>query len=287
MGNWITGSTVLLGLFGSPVRHSVSPMMHNTAFEALGLDYAYLAFEVGREELPQAVQALRTFGMRGANLTMPCKEAAVPLMDRLTPASQLTGAVNTIIREGDTLTGHITDGEGWIRSVRAAGFEPAGKKMVLAGAGGAATAICVQAALDGVREISIFNRHAGRAERIVRIVNENTACHARAFALAEEDRLRQELAESELLVNATRVGMKPLEDQCVIPDASMLHPGLFVMDAIYEPARTRLLRMAEKAGCRTLNGLGMVLYQGAASFALWTGHEMPVELVRERLFRQG
>ena len=279
--------TRLYCLLGSPVSHSISPAMHNEAFRLLGLNCAYLAFDVDENTFERAVDGLITLNAGGWNCTMPLKRLMYERADELSDSALLSGAVNTVVNENGRLIGHNTDGVGFLRSVKDAGLSVAGQNLTVLGAGGAATAICVQAALDGVREISIFNRHAGRAERIVRIVNENTACHARAFALAEEDRLRQELAESELLVNATRVGMKPLEDQCVIPDASMLHPGLFVMDAIYEPARTRLLRMAEEAGCRTLNGLGMVLYQGAASFALWTGHEMPVELVRERLFRQG
>lgn len=286
MGSWITGKTTLLGLFGSPVEHSVSPVMHNTAFETLGLDFAYLAFEIGTDDAGKAIEALRTFRMRGANVTMPLKAAVVPYLDKLTPAAKLIGTVNTIVNDNGVLTGHITDGEGYMMSVRDAGLDPAGKKMTLAGAGGAAKAICVQAALDGVKELSVFNRDREKAEKLAELINRNTECRARAFGLDEREALRRELAESCLFANATRVGMAQMEGQSVIPETDFFHSGLAVTDAIYEPEKTRLLQMAEAAGCRTLNGLGMVLFQGAAAFRLWTGREMPVELVRKKLFQK-
>lgn len=286
MGSWITGKTALLGLFGSPVEHSVSPVMHNTAFETLGLDFAYLAFEIGTDDAGKAIEALRTFRMRGANVTMPLKAAVVPYLDKLTPAAKLIGTVNTIVNDNGVLTGHITDGEGYMMSVRDAGLDPAGKKMTLAGAGGAAKAICVQAALDGVKELSVFNRDREKAEKLAELINRNTECRARAFGLDEREALRRELAESCLFANATRVGMAQMEGQSVIPETDFFHSGLAVTDAIYEPEKTRLLQMAEAAGCRTLNGLGMVLFQGAAAFRLWTGREMPVELVRKKLFQK-
>lgn len=286
MGSWITGKTALLGLFGSPVEHSVSPVMHNTAFEALGLDFAYLAFEIGTDDAGKAIEALRTFRMRGANVTMPLKAAVVPYLDKLTPAAKLIGAVNTIVNDNGVLTGHITDGEGYMMSVRDAGLDPAGKKMTLAGAGGAAKAICVQAALDGVKELSVFNRDREKAEKLAELINRNTDCRAKAFGLDEKEALRRELAESCLFANATRVGMAQMEGQSVIPETDFFYSGLAVTDAIYEPEKTRLLQMAEAAGCRTLNGLGMVLFQGAAAFRLWTGREMPVELVRKKLFQK-
>lgn len=284
MGTWISGKTTLLGLFGSPVEHSVSPIMHNTAFEMLGLDFAYLAFDVKINDAEQAIAALKALKMRGANVTMPCKNAVVPFMDKLTPAAKMVGAVNTIINDNGILTGHITDGEGYMMSLKDAGFDPLGKKITVAGAGGAATAICVQAALDGVKEISIFNRRIEKAEKIASIINSNTICKAFAYCLDDTDALRKELKESYLFANTTRVGMTPLEDVSVIEDQSMLHSDLLVTDAIYEPSKTRLLKMAEQVGCPTLNGLGMVLFQGAASFEKWTGKQMPIELVKEKIF---
>lgn len=280
----ITGSTVLLGLFGSPVKHSVSPMMHNLSFKALGLDYAYLAFEVGSGEVPQAIAALKAFRMRGANVTMPCKTAVVPLMDRLTPAAQMVDAVNTIINDEGVLTGHITDGEGYLRSLREEGFEISGKKVVLLGAGGAATAICAQAALDGAAQITVFNRNEERARNMVSRIEGKTNCTLEVFPLNDREALKYSLDKSELLINATQVGMKPMEGQSPIPDQSFLHRELFVSDVIYQPRETLLLQMAKETGCRTMNGLGMVLYQGAASFEKWTGKPMPVELVKKALF---
>jgi shikimate dehydrogenase len=287
MRNQISGTTTLLGLFGSPVGHSTSPKMHNAAFEKLGLDYAYLAFDVTVETLPDAIRALKTFHMRGANVTMPCKTAAVQYMDDLTPAAQMAGAVNTIINDDGRLTGHITDGEGYMMSLKDAGYDPIGKKITLAGAGGAATAICVQAALDGVKEISIFNpkdEFFVRAEKIAKDIMQKTDCKVCVYDLADQDALRREISESYLFANSTRAGMKPLEDVSVITDVSMLRSDLIVTDVVYQPAKTKLLQMAESVGCPTLNGLGMILFQGAASFEKWTGKKMPVEEIKPILF---
>ena len=157
MSNQITGHTGLICLLGSPCKHSISPMMHNKSFELLGLDYRYLAFEVTEDTLETAVKGLKVMGARGFNLTMPCKNKVVSLCDKLSPAARLIGAVNTVVNDNGILTGHNTDGIGYMQSVKDAGYDIIGKKMTLLGAGGAATAVCVQAALDGVKEINIFS----------------------------------------------------------------------------------------------------------------------------------
>ena len=164
----ITGHTGLTGLLGSPVAHSISPMMHNEAFEQLGLDYVYLAFDVGTDKLETAVEGLRALNVRGFNLTMPDKNLMCTLCDRLSPAAEISGAVNTVVNEDGILTGHTTDGIGYMQAARDAGHDLAGKKMTLMGAGGAATAILVQAALDGLSEISVFSIHDAvkRAHRL-------------------------------------------------------------------------------------------------------------------------
>ena len=283
----ITGHTVLTGLFGSPVKHSISPMMQNEAFEQLGLDYVYLAFDVGTDTLEKAVEGFRTLNVRGFNLTMPDKNLMCSLCDKLSPASEIIGAVNTVVNDDGVLTGHTTDGVGYMNAAKDAGYDLIGKKMTLLGAGGAASAILAQAALDGVAEISVFNIRDAffpRAEKIVSDLNERTNCKVRLYDFEDEYILRREIADSYILTNGTLVGMAPNVDRSIINDPSMFHKDLVVSDVIYNPEETKLLRLAREAGCRTFNGLYMLLYQGAASFKLWTGQEMPIQLIKEKYF---
>jgi len=283
----ITGHTVLTGLLGSPVSHSISPLMHNEAFLALDLDYRYLAFDVKSDRLSSAVNGLRALGARGFNLTMPHKNAMVALCDELSPAAKIIGAVNTVVIENDKFIGHTTDGIGFMRALKDDHIDVLGKKMTILGAGGAATSIFVQAALDGVKEISIFSRRSpffNRALEIIKTLEEATDCKLQLFDFSDEAVLRKELSESFLLVNATSVGMAPNTEASIITDPSMFHKDLVVSDVIYNPRETALLKLAKEAGCRTQNGLYMLLYQGAEAFKLWTGQEMPVELVKEKFF---
>ena len=269
-----------------PIRHSSSPAMHNAAFAKLGLDYAYLAFEVDNDSLEGAVQGIRSLKLVGSNVSMPNKTVVHKYLDKLSPAAEMCGAVNTIVNEDGVLTGHITDGTGYMMSLKDNGVDVIGKKMTIVGAGGAATAIEIQAALDGVTEISIFNRKDefwANAEETVRKINEKTNCKAQLFDLADLDKLKEEIASSYLFTNATGMGMKPLEGQTYIPDKSFLRPDLIVSDVVYYPRETELLRMAKEVGCKTMNGLGMMLFQGAAAFKMWTGEDMPIEYMKEKL----
>lgn len=282
----ITGHTELIGLMAYPIRHSSSPAMHNAAFAKLGLDYAYLAFEVDNDSLEGAVQGIRSLKLVGSNVSMPNKTVVHKYLDKLSPAAEMCGAVNTIVNEDGVLTGHITDGTGYMMSLKDNGVDVIGKKMTIVGAGGAATAIEIQAALDGVAEISIFNRKDefwANAEETVRKINEKTNCKAQLFDLADLDKLKEEIASSYLFTNATGMGMKPLEGQTYIPDKSFLRPDLIVSDVVYYPRETGLLRMAKEVGCKTMNGLGMMLFQGAAAFKMWTGEDMPIEYMKEKL----
>ena len=282
----ITGHTELIGLIAYPIRHSSSPAMHNAAFAKLGLDYAYLAFEVDNDSLEGAVQGIRSLKLVGSNVSMPNKTVVHKYLDKLSPAAEMCGAVNTIVNEDGVLTGHITDGTGYMMSLKDNGVDVIGKKMTIVGAGGAATAIEIQAALDGVTEISIFNRKDefwANAEETVRKINEKTNCKAQLFDLADLDKLKEEIASSYLFTNATGMGMKPLEGQTYIPDKSFLRPDLIVSDVVYYPRETELLRMAKEVGCKTMNGLGMMLFQGAAAFKMWTGEDMPIEYMKEKL----
>ncbi|BAH05963.1 shikimate dehydrogenase [Clostridium kluyveri] len=282
----ITGHTELIGLIAYPIRHSSSPEMHNEAFQKLGLDYAYLAFEVGNEDLEDTIKGFRAMKIRGSNVSMPNKTVVHKYLDKLSEAAELCGAVNTIVNDNNVLTGHITDGIGYMKSLEDAGIDIIGKKITVAGAGGAATAIEIQAALDGVAEISIFNRKDKffeRGEKTVKDINERTKCKATLYDLADLDKLKKEIADSYLFANATGVGMKPLEGQTYIPDINFFRPDLIVTDTVYEPRETELLKMAKKAGCRTMNGLGMMLFQGAAAFKLWMGKDMPIEHMKKVL----
>jgi len=283
----ITGHTELIGLMAYPIRHSLSPAMHNESFAKLGLDYAYLAFEVENEQLKDAIQAIRALRMRGSNISMPNKALACEYLDKLSPAAQMVGAVNTIVNDDGVLTGYVTDGTGFMRSLKEAGVDIIGKKMTIAGVGGAATAICIQAALDGVSEIAIYNvkdKFFENGERTVEKITANTGCKAKLTDLDSKEALRADIDESAIFINATGVGMKPLHEMSIITDETMLRPDLVVADTVYNPIKTKLLAMAEARGCKTVNGLGMMLWQGAAAFELWTGKEMPVEYIKKAVY---
>lgn len=283
----ITGKTRLTGLLGSPVAHSISPMMHNEAFQLLNLDYAYLGFDIKEDEMEEAVKALKLLRVRGFNCTMPVKIRMCELCDKLSPAAALIGAVNTVVNDDGILTGHNTDGIGFISALKSCGHDIKGKKMTLLGAGGAATAMAVQAALDGASEISIFNRKSRSWQRGLDLadkLNNATSCRVALYDLDDTNELRRQIAGSDLLANGTPCGMAPNENASPIPDPSLLHEGLIVFDAIYNPRETRLLTQAKEAGCHAYNGLSMLLYQGAEAFRLWTGCEMPTEIIREKYF---
>ena len=286
MSERITGHTELIGLMAYPIRHSSSPAMQNEAFATLGYDYAYLAFEVGADEIEDAVKAIRTLKMRGSNVSMPNKTLVGQYLDELSPAAEMCGAVNTIVNDHGLLTGHITDGIGFMAALKDNNIDAIGKKMTIVGAGGAATAIEIQAALDGVGEIVIFNRKDefwDRAVSTVEKINTRTSSHAVLYDLADLDQLKKEMSDSYIFVNATGVGMKPLEGQSVVPDKSYFRPELIVVDVPYSPLETAMRSMAKEVGCKTMNGLGMMLFQGSAAFELWTGEPMPIEHMKEIL----
>lgn len=286
MAERITGHTELIGLMAYPIRHSSSPAMHNEAFAYLGLDYAYLAFEVDNSTLEDAVKGIRALKMVGSNVSMPNKTVVGQYLDKLSSAAELCGAVNTIVNENGVLIGHITDGIGFMQALKDNDIDVIGKKMTIAGAGGAATAIEIQAALDGVKEISIFNIHDkfwANAEETVKKINERTNCKATLYDLDDKEKLREEMADSYIFVNGTGVGMKPLEGMSVVPDKSFFRPELIVVDVPYSPLETTMRKMAKEVGCKTMNGLGMMLFQGAAAFKLWTGKDMPIEHMKEVL----
>ena len=275
-------------LLGSPVAHSLSPAMMHAAFSALGIDAAYGLIDTNKLPLKEAVARLRSEA-KGWNVTMPDKNGMALLCDELSTASMIGGSVNTVLSRDGRLIGHTTDGTGLIDALARSGVSIRGGVMTLLGTGGAASAILIQCALDGASEIHVFaNRPASKAR--VRAIKEKLSPHTEtAIAVhgyEDPEELKAALAKSRVLVQATNVGMEGTaqEGSCLIPDPSFLPRDLFVYDIIYHPEETPLLEMARRAGCRTENGRSMLLMQGAASFRIWTGRDMPVELVYEKVF---
>lgn len=284
----ISGHTGLFALIGSPVGHSGSPAMYNYSFEKLGLDYAYVAFDVKEDGVKGALDAMRLLHIRGMNVTMPDKTEAARYVDALSPAAQIIGAVNTIVNENGKLIGHITDGEGFVNNLKDHGVTITGKRMVIAGGGGAATAIQVQCALDGVKEIIIFNKKDAFFERTLATAEKIRAavptCEVQVYDIADAQKFAEKIRACDIFVNATIVGMKPMEKESVVTDLSVFHSGLVVADIVYNPEETKLLKDAKAAGCTCVGGKGMLVWQGASAFRLFTGKEMPVEGVKELLY---
>lgn len=284
----IDGHTLLIGLMAEPIRHSMSPTMHNNTFAKLGLNYAYLAFEVGNDRLKDAVQSIRTLDMRGCNISMPNKQKIIPYLDKLDPAAKMCGAVNTVVNDDGVLTGYTTDGVGFVQALKDEGIDIAGKKMVISGAGGAGTPIAIQAALDGATEIKIFNPDDDKypvAQHNVELILEQTDCQASVHYSDNQAEFKEALAKCDIYCDATSVGMGKLIDVSLVEDPEWFHEDMVVFDTVYSPRETKLMRVAQQAKVKhVFNGLGMMLEQGAAAFKLWTGQDMPVDYIRNLLF---
>ena len=282
-----TGSTNLICLLGSPVSHSISPAMHNTAFDALGLDYSYMAFDVDKENLETAVEGLKTINCKNFNLTMPLKTAIIPYLDEIDEKAKIDNSVNTCVCQDGKLVGYTTDGIGFLQSMKDNGISYVGTTITILGAGGAATSIITQAAYEGVEKINIFKRNNASFEDTVDFadrVSKSTNCDVFVYDMADMDILEFCLQESDILINATNVGMGD-DDTSLVP-TEFLYKDLIVTDVIYHPAYTRLLKDAQKVGCKVMNGKYMLLYQGAAAFKLWTGKDMPIDLIKEKCFAE-
>lgn len=279
MANIITGYTGLYGIVADPIKHSFSPMMHNTAFQTLGIDDVYLAFEVEDSQLASFITSVRTLNIKGFNVSMPYKQKIMQYLDEMTPEAQLCQAVNTVKYENGKLIGHISDGKGFLMSCEEKGWDIRHQKVVVLGAGGAASAIIVAMALHGAKEIIVYNRSD---KAFVKNLNEKLDCSIVLKPLSHQDELKEDLKNAYLLVQTTNIGMIPHVDECLVEE-SFLCEGLKVADIIYKPAQTKLLQMAEKKGLDYMNGEGMILYQGAVSFEFWTGHKMPIKEVKKAL----
>ena len=289
MENRIDGHTRLFCLIGSPVGHSGSPAMYNYSFDKLGLNDAYLAFDIPLEKVEDAVKALRLMHVGGFNITMPDKTAVCEYLDALSPAAELIGACNTVTADEDgKLTGHNTDGVGFVRNLEKHGVSVKGKSVVVMGAGGAATALSIQAALDGAKKLVIFNRKSSKgyanAERTAAKISANVpGCEAVVNNLEDAEAFAAAVKSCDILVNATKVGMAPLDGETLV-DPALYRPGLVVADTVYNPRETRMIREAAAAGCVVVGGIGMLLWQGVEAFRLFTGKEMPEDEVAEKFF---
>lgn len=269
-----------VGLIGWPVEHSLSPTMQNAAFAALSMDWEYVLLPVPPEEVERVVRGLAARSFRGANVTVPYKEAVIPYLPSLTEAARAIGAVNTlIVREDGRLVGENTDWTGFLAALRESGFDPEGRRALLLGAGGAARAVAYALVRSGVRVI-VLNRRPERAEELVRTLGSGVPKGSMQAGLLEPGTLLREARHADLLVNATSVGMWPRPDESPWPDGLPIPSHLTVLDLVYRPLETKLLRQAREAGARTVNGLGMLIHQGARAFEIWTGRPAPVEVMR-------
>ena len=277
----IDGYTRLAAVVANPIKHSISPFIHNSAFEATNTNGVYLAWEVDAAELAETVANIRRYQMYGINLSMPYKEQVIPYLDQLSEEACLIGAVNTVVNREGTLIGYNTDGKGFFKSLPS--FKISGKKMVLLGAGGAAKAILAQAILDGVSQISVFVRSSSmeKTRPYIEKIQNATGFRVDLFALEDVQDLQDSITKADLLVNATSVGMDG--SSLPIPTSIVLPEKLLVADVIYQPFETPFLKWARNQGNQSINGLGMLLYQAAEAFELWTGKEMPTDQIWELL----
>ena len=277
----IDGYTRLAAVVANPIKHSISPFIHNQAFEATNTNGVYLAWEVKGTDLAETVANIRRYQMFGINLSMPYKEQVIPYLDQLSEEARLIGAANTVVNREGTLIGYNTDGKGFFKSLPS--FKISGKRMVLLGAGGAAKAILAQAILDGVSQISVFVRSSSmeKTRPYLEKIQNATGFRVDLFALEDVQDLQDSITKADLLVNATSVGMDGSSQP--IPTSIVLPEKLMVADVIYQPFETPFLKWARNQGNQSINGLGMLLYQAAEAFELWTGKEMPTDQIWESL----
>lgn len=274
----------LVGVFGFPVDENPTVVMMDAAFQSLGLPWRYLTLKVAPADLAAGIQGIRAMGFRGLNLTIPHKVEVLKYLDEVKPDAKIMGAVNTIYREGNRLIGANTDGKGFLRSLRDdAHMDPAGKKFMVLGAGGAARSICVELALAGATEIEIVNRTAARARELVDLLGQNT----KARVAFREWNSKVSIPENfDGLVNATSIGLYPNIEELPSLNFETIRPGMVVCDVIPNPPRTRFLKEVEARGAVTLDGLGMLVNQGAIAFKLWTGVDAPVDVMKQALLAE-
>lgn len=279
MKTWqISGRTGLVGVMGDPIEHSVSPSMHNGAFKALGLNYVYVPFKVNKEDLSSAVKAIKAMNIRGVNVTIPHKVNIIPLLDEIDPLAREIGAVNVLVNNTGKLTGYNTDAEGFLHVLLEHSVEPEDKNVVILGAGGAARAIAFILAGRGANLI-MLNRTPAKAAKCAADVSAATGQTAEVLALNDKN-LADAMGRAQILINTTSVGMFPAVNDSLVP-GSLMRSSLIVADIVYNPYRTKLLSDAGKAGTKIINGLEMLIWQGALAFEKWTGKKAPLNVMRK------
>jgi shikimate dehydrogenase len=273
----ISGKTRLCGVIGDPIEHTLSPTIHNAAFNHLKLDFVFLAFRVKAADLENAIRGMRGLGIHGLNVTMPHKSTVIGYLDEVDPTVKFLGSANTVLNKDGELSGFNTDGVGALKALRENGTELSEKKVLLLGAGGAAKAIAFSLARE-VGELVILNRAAEKAKKLAealrRIFNKKVVGGS-----LSPDAIAKNLQDSDVLVNATSVGMHPNVSQSIAPP-QWLRSDLTVMDIVYNPVETKLAKDAKAAGAKVISGVEMLIYQGAASFEIWTGCLAPIEVMR-------
>ncbi|MBI4682116.1 MAG: shikimate dehydrogenase [Nitrospirae bacterium] len=267
----VSGKTKIIGIFGYPIEHTLSPLMHNSAFKTLGLDFCYVPFKVSPEDLQGAVQAIRDLNIHGVNITVPHKENVVPLLDKVNEEASFIGAVNTITNTNGILTGYNTDGRGFISSLLEEGISIDGKNIVIIGAGGASRAIGYYLS-EKASTLSLLDIDRLKAGKLVSDLNQ-----IRGNVSLIED--IKNAAKPDIIINATPLGLKPEDPLPFNPD--LITTGMVICDLVYK--KTGLLKEAEHKGAITINGSGMLLWQGVLAFELWTGVKPPVEIMRDML----
>ena len=285
MGNRrISGKTKLCGIIGDPVEHTLSPAMHNAAFEKMGLNYFYVPFRVKKEDLGKAIEGMKALNIRGLNVTIPHKVAVIPFLDKLDPLAEKIGAVNTIVNDDGILTGYNTDATGFLQALLESGIEPKDKNVVILGAGGASRAISFILAERGAYLV-ILNRllELDWAEELAGRLSNIFGEEVKALVLVKEN-LVGSLEKADILINATSVGMSPNIDESPVP-STLLKPALVIFDIVYNPIKTRLLREAGEAGAKTISGIDMLVWQGALAFEKWTGLKAPVKLMKDEVIK--
>jgi len=282
MKKTINAKTNLIGIIGNPVGHSLSPLIHNHLFDLLDLNFVYLAFEVKPELLQDAVYGIAALGARGFNVTVPYKEKIMPLLDHVEKNAQIIGAVNTVLIEKGRTMGYNTDVAGFKRSISEAGFCAAGKTVTVLGAGGAARSAIIGLIELGAKEVNIINRNEKRTQAIIDCYNANGINNIKNISVKDS---YVAIRKSELIVNATSVGMKGyLTNETPIPP-EYFSAGMWVCDLVYNPIETMFLSEAKKRGCNIINGLHMLVHQGADAFKIWTKIDPPREKIKELLLK--
>ncbi|MDI9624611.1 MAG: shikimate dehydrogenase [Methanothermobacter sp.] len=277
----ITGKTKIIGVIGDPVEHSLSPIMHNAAFNHLNLDYVYVAFHVKKGMAKKAIEAMKTFNIKGLNVTIPHKVHILKYIDKIDETAKLIGAVNTLKLEKGKVWGFNTDGTGCVRALQEV-TNLKDKNIIILGAGGASRAIAFQLVSYDIGSLHILNRTPENAKRIAKDMKEKLGIKIFAGGL---EHLKEKIKDADILINTTPVGMYPNIDAKPLATADILHKNLIVKDLVYNPPKTRLLKEAEKAGAKTISGIKMLVYQGAESFKIWTGKEAPTSIMEKAILK--